>query len=324
MKSITTMTNLFYSLSNQPTTTTMTALAQQLINDSIRTVANLRGGKWWWLEGTTDVLTVANQRGYQIPNKYRKLMDVYVTVGQTVYMPEAVFDPNKWKLILAYQLGSSDVPYFYYREGNKILFAPIPATAGNTITIRGRIGQRDLVLADFSTGSVTTATLGSTAIVGTGTAWTKSMVGEFIRITETQAANGGDGQWYEIGSWTDATHMDLVKNYEGTSIAAGTASYTIGDMSLIPQAYDVAPVYRAVAQYWDTQGDTNRSARYWRLYDGGVEAGLSTSYGGLIGQMLENEGEKVEGAYIPPFASTANLVNTGAWWSPWQGDGSGF
>ena len=39
------------------------------------------------------------------------------------------------------------------------------------------------------------------------------------------------------------------------------------------------------------------------MYDGGMEAGYSKEYGGIISQMLENEGETEEGAYIPPVGS---------------------
>lgn len=322
MKSYTTLRNLFGSLTNNSQTGNLT-LGDQLINDSIRTIYNLRNGNWWFLETTKTVSTVASQAGYQVPNGLRKLMDVYVQVGNTIYMPEAVFDPNKWKLILAYRMGESDIPLFYYRDGNKVHFAPTPASNGNTITMRGRRQTADLNQADITSSTVAAITSGATAVTLSAGA-TASWVGRYIRITETNAANGGDGQWYEIGSYTDATTIGLLKPYEGTTITAGTAACTVGQMSFIPQAYDVAPVYRAVALYWQQQNDLKRSETYWRMYDGGVEAGYTKIYGGLIGQMLENESETVEGAYISPFGTQANLVNTGAWWSPWQSDASGF
>lgn len=324
MKSYTTLLNLYQSLTNNIQTDNQT-FGAQMLNDSIRTIYNLRTGKWWFLEAERTVLTVANQEGYQVPNIFRKVMDLRVAVGNVVYIPEAVFDPDHWKLVIAARMGYSDVPLFWYRQGQQVLIRPIPATTGNSIVFRGRVQPPDLAIADYVTGTVTTATVGLQAIVGTGTVWTKDMIGRSIRITQTTATNGGDGEWYEIGGWTDATHISLLKPYEGTSIVAGTAAYNIGQMSLIPQAYDVAPVYRAVALYWANNGDIARTNQYWRMYDGGVEAGLSQEYGGLIGQMIENESDKTkEGAYIPPFGSEAWLVNTGAFWSPWQSDASGF
>ena len=53
-----------------------------------------------------------------------------------------------------------------------------------------------------------------------------------------------------------------------------------------------------------------------------MEYGESKVYGGLIGEMLENEGETEEGAYIPPFASTSNLPQA-PYYLPYQ-NASGF
>lgn len=323
MKSYTALRNL-YSKFTQNTTPNNLTDGDGYINDSIRTLYNLRGGKWWFLEGTQTISTQASIQSYQVPNKFRKLMDIYVQVGNTIYMPEAVYDPNRWKLILAYRLGESDIPLFWYRDGNKVYFAPTPASNTSFIHFRGRLQPGDLSFADYTTGTITTATVDDETIVGSGTSWTTGMAGRWIKITPTAAANGGDGEWYQIASVTNSTTLELVKKYEGTSIAAGSAAYTMGDMSLIPEAYDTAPVYRAAAQYWEANGEIARAQQYWKLYDGGYEAGLTKVYGGLIGQMLENEAETREGVYIPPFGTEANLVNTGAWWSPWQSNASGF
>lgn len=57
-------------------------------------------------------------------------------------------------------------------------------------------------------------------------------------------------------------------------------------------------------------------------YDGGNEAGLNKEYGGLISQMLANEGETEEGSYVPPFASTSNLPQA-PYYLPYQ-NASGF
>jgi hypothetical protein len=322
MRSYTALRNL-YGVFTQSTSTANLATADGLINDSIRAIATLRKGNWWWLETTKDVSTVASQRAYQIPNSLRKLIDLYVTVGSTIYMPDAIHDSDRWKLILASQLGESDAPRFYYREGSRVLFAPVPASSSNTITFRGRLNLRDLSIGDYTTGGILTATNASTAIVGTGTSWTSAMAGRFIRITESDTANKGDGFWYEIASVGSATTLTLTKPYEGTSISAGNAAYTIGQMSPIPESYDIAPVYRAAALYWDSKGEDKRAQKYWNLYDGGYESGRlspDSEPGGLIGQMLQEAAEKVEGPVILPFASQSNIINPNY---P-QPDASGF
>lgn len=329
MKTYTNLRNTTAKYCNVSTSdTTAMATIDSNLNDSIRTICNLQGGKLRFLEATKDMYTVADQETYQIPNGFRKLIDMYIYSGDgssssdTIYSPEMVYDPTKWKLILQYRLGTQDVPYFTYVENTTYKIQPIPSSTGNLIRLRGRLQTRDLSIADYTTGTITSIANGGTAVVGSGTTWTADMVGRYIQITETTAANGGDGFWYQIGSYTSATSIGLLKPYEGTSISAGTAAYTIGQCSVIPEAYDIGIVYRATALWWDNQNDLNRAKTYWTKYDGGNEAGYIDTYGGLIGQMLANEGETEEGAYLPPFARTSNLPQA-PYYLPYQ-DASGF
>lgn len=295
-------------------TTTMSVI-DTYMNDSIKTICNLQGGKLRFLEDTEDITTVANQEGYQIPNKFRKLIDLQVYSGSdtdpassdTIYAPEMVFDPTKWKFIQQNKLGVQDIPYFAYVENQKFYLQPVPASTGNVIRLRGRLNTVDLTIADYTTGTIVSIANGGTAVVGSSTTWTADMVGRYINIPQTTAANGGDGFWYQIGSYTSATSIGLLKPYDGTSISAGSATYTIGQVPVVPEAYQPAIIYRSTALYWQNQNDLNRAKTYWMQYDGGNEAGLSKEYGGLISQMLANEGETEESSYIPPFGSTSNL-----------------
>lgn len=307
---------------NTSDTTAMTKIDTN-VNDSIRTICNLQGGKLRFLESTKNMTTVAAQETYQIPNGFRKLIDMYIYSGSgsstdTIYSPEMVFDPTKWKKILQYRLGSGDVPYFTYVQNTTYKIQPIPDTTGNLIVLRGRLQTRDLTIADYTTGTITSVSNDGTAVVGSSTVWTADMVGRYIQITETTAAGGGDGFWYQISAVADSTHLTLTKPYEGTTIAAGTAAYTIGQCSVIPEAYDIAAVYRATALYWQNQNDLVRAKTYWMLYDGGKEAGYVNDYGGIILEMLENEGETEEGAYIPPFGSESSSIQFAPYYFPFQ------
>lgn len=400
MKTFTTLRNTTAKYCNVSTSdTAKMALIDANINDSIRTMCNLQGGKLRFLEATKDMYTVADQQSYQIPNGFRKLIDIMIFSDagtdpdsrSTIYSPEMIFDPTKWKLVQQYRLGTADTPYFTYVENQKFYITPTPATDGHLMRLRGRLQTRDLTIADYTTGSVVSVPLtaaftailadgavsgtltgawalptgtyqikfsngeyraatftnsstavtwetaitsaatasitvnasnGGSIVTGATTVWTLDMVGRYIKITNTTAANGGDGFWYEIGGFIDSTHISLLKPYEGTAIAAGTAAYTIGQCSVIPEAYDIGIVYRATALYWDNQKDLDRAKSYWLKYDGGNEAGYSDVYGGLIGQMLANEGETEEGSYIPPFASTTNVPQA-PYYFPFQ-DASGF
>lgn len=323
MKSLTTSVALLNSMTKVPSTdTTTTTLLKQLWNDSVRTVCSIRSGKWWFLQTVTTIATVASQQGYSIPAGVRKIVDIYVSVGSTVYTPQPVYSPEAWNRILSAQLGESDVPQFYFVQDNKILIAPTPSSTAGTITVRGRRGVNDLTVADLTTSTVTTATNGSTALV-INAGGLVSMAGKYIRITNTGVANTGDGQWYEIASAT-ATTITLVAPYEGTSIVAGTAACVIAQMTPIPDAYDMAPIYRTLALFY--QVNAPESPRiyqtYWKLYDGGQEAGLSTLVGGLVGQMLESEGESIEGAYVAPILN-GDQSSYAPYYEPYQ-DATGF
>lgn len=306
MNSYSSLLSRYQEFTNDTQTANQT-LGAVYFNDSIRAIASIRGGKWWFLETTKTVATVASQQAYQIPNPIRKIMDLYVTVGTTVYMPTPIEDPGMWKEVLASNLGTSDVPLFYYRQGNQVLLAPTPASSSNTITIRGRLKLRDLSIADYSTGSIVSVANGGTAVVGTGTTWTTSMAGRFIRITESDTDLKGDGFWYEIASVGSTTTLTLTKPYQGTAVAAATAAYVIGQMSVLPEEYDLAPCYRSAALYYQKEGEPEIANQFWRMYDGGKEAGLLSEndpYGGIIGRMMEEAGEKVEGAYLPPLGNS--------------------
>lgn len=302
-------------------TANQTFLAEK-INDSIFTICNLQGGKLRFLESTKEMSTVANLETYQIPNGFRKLIDMYIYSGSgsstdTIYAPVMVFDPIIWKRILQTRLGSSDVPYFTYVERTTFKIQPIPDSTGQLIVLRGRLQIRNLTIADVTNITVTSIASGGTAMVVSG-GMTADMVGRYIQITETTAANGGDGFWYEIGAYTSATQVTLTKPYEGTSISAGTAASIIGQCSVIPEAYQPAILFRTEALYWEQQNDITRAKVCWLKYDGGVEAGYSQEYGGLIGEMLANEGETEEGAYIPPFGSQSNIVSSAPYYYSWQ------
>lgn len=276
----------------------------QFWNDSRRTVANMNGGKWSWLEIEEEVDTVASQDYVEIPNKIRKVMSVRQQNGanptDVIYRPRMIFDSGAWDSILARLLGESDVPFFCYQRGQRLYIQPIPDTAGNRVIMRGRLKIRDINIADYSTGTVTAIANGATTVTGSGTTWTTSMAGRYIRITETDAAGGGDGYWYEIASVTNSTTIVLKKPYEGTTIAAGSAAYTIGLITYEPEAYQMAPIYRATAQWWDSKENMQLSDRYWSLYDGGFEVGKADAPGGMIGQMLQEDGESMEGPYMSP------------------------
>lgn len=307
------------------TDTTNSALLIQFWNDSRRTIAGIGGGKWWWLEVDESVLTVADQEYVEVPNHIGRVMSVRQQNGSAstdvIYIPRMIFDSVAWDRILAMLLGSSDVPFFCYQRNNRVYIQPVPSTSGYYVWLRGRRKITDINIADTTNITVTTATTASTSVTISGSGLA-SMVGQYIRITQTSAANGGDGYWYEISAVPNATTLTLKKPYQGTSIVGGTAACTIGFITYEPEQYQMAPIYRALAQYWDFKENMTLSERYWRLYDGGMEIGKSDTPQGLIGQMLAEAGESMEGPYMSPLPRDG-MSDYPPYWLPYQ-DASGF
>lgn len=323
--------SLLQQMSKVPSTDTInTALLMQLWNDSRRTLAGINGGKWPWLEVDKQALTVADQEYVEIPNNIRRVITVRqqngLTVGSVIYRLRMVFDQNRWDSILAMLLGTSNVPLFAYQRNERLYIQPIPSDDGNVVYMRGRVKITDLSIDDYSTGTITTLAVGTTTVTGTGTTWTAGMVGQYLRITSTDAANQGDMAWYEITSVTSNTVLELTKPYQGTSIAVGTAAFVIGQITYEPETYHMAPIYRALWQFFLINNPTHpeRWKSYAGLYDGGMEAGLSKEYGGLVSQMLEEANESMEGAYMSPLPRDG-MDRTANWpyWFPWD-LGTGF
>ena len=98
------------------------------------------------------------------------------------------------------------------------------------------------------------------------------MNGRWIQIADSNSTNTGDGLWYQILSVTNTTTLTLVGVYNGPSIVAGSSSYVIGQTSLVPETYQMLPVYRAVEMYYTTiNPDKDRAGQFKLKYSEGLK-----------------------------------------------------
>lgn len=254
MKSYTTLRNLFGSFT-QNTSSTNLAYGDQLINDEMR---RLLGKVPWLLEASWTDTTVALKQNYKLPPDYRKLINATVTVGSFSYTPQEAPNRDFWDKLNLNTVISSNIPQWRYNYANQMFFWPAPSANGTTgnITMNYQKRVKDLSIADYTTGTVT-ATNGSTAVTGSGDAWTSVMNGRWIQIAESV---GGDAEWYEI--LTAASHAIVLKQaYQGTNVSS--VAYTMGEMPLLPEDYQDIPVYFAASVYWQTRDE----ARYQSFLD---------------------------------------------------------
>lgn len=257
-----------YGVATKNTATTNLTNGDEWMNDSYKRICGYQD--WPFLAKTATIATVASTQAYNLPYDTGQVRSVYVTVGSYRYVTREVSSRDEWDRLNQVVVTSNIATHHFVYNGQLNLF-PVPASA-NTITVNSKRLVKDLSIADYTTGSVVSITSGATAIVGTGTTWTAAMAGRYIRITDSDTANKGDGYWYEISSSGSATTITLSRSYGGTTISAGTAAYTIGQMSVLPEFYEQLPVYEAASIYWGLNPDKGGRAKY---YDTKFKEGLA-------------------------------------------------
>ncbi len=239
---------------------TNTARGLQLYNQQARFYAT----KYWFSEVAQNFPggTVAGTSTYAEPYNMKDVIDFYIVAGSLRYTlteaPNAIFFDQ-----LQFAQYSSDIPQYYWRFNGVTNVFPTPASNGNQITWRYKKRLTDLSQADYTTGTVSITTLTS-VITGAGSAWRRNMAGSWIQFTpnETSDTTSGDGNWYQIYSVDSTTQITLVNQYQGPTIAGG--AYTIGEMSIIPEDYQVTPLYSALRIYYNSiVPDPNQ----YKMYD---------------------------------------------------------
>jgi len=258
--------NLFGSLCNNSGATTL-ALADTLINIATKTVISAKDWDFLWRQYTKT--TVAGESTIKLPAYTQKPAGIYVTVGSYRYTPTEVTNREDWDRLKVTTISSDIVTHYFVYDG-AIELCPTPSTTGNVVTFNAKRLQKDLTRADTA-GTAVITTIATSGVVTTITQsdadWSAGMIGTYIRIDETNAAKGGDGVWYEIATVPTASTLTLVKTYGGTAIATATADYTIGEVSLIPEAHQALPVYVALKQYYaSVDPDVKKSELYAKMY----------------------------------------------------------
>lgn len=243
--------NLAGSLTNNTSTTNLT-LMDTLINQSIRKITSSH--EWPFLEKTATLKTISGQNYVDLPQDVDKLYTFYININNRLHQATELTSKDDFDALgITYQCS---YPLYYYVFDRRIYLWPIPSTSDYDIVITYKQRVTDLDTDDYDTGtiSITTAT---TSVVGSGTTFTADMVGRYLKTT--------DRIWYKISGFIDTTHLTIDRNYIGSTITG--ASYVIGQVPVLPEDFQMLPVYEAVMNYWAMQGEIGRSQIYKALYD---------------------------------------------------------
>jgi len=236
----------------------LTFLKQQ-INIGNRILYNDVGSVF--LEKTKTYTTSISSNSYDLPADCARPKSLYRIVSNTRYTAERIFDEDRWQRIqLDNNTNTSDYLQFMFARRSTFEIWPLASTAAATLYLTYETIIKDLSADDYTTGTITTLANAGTAITASGTTFTAAMAGRFIKIDS-------DGQWYEIESVTDTTHLVLVKPYEGTAISAGSEAFTLGEMSRLPGATHHIPAYFAAWQYFlGFRRNKDLASVYERMY----------------------------------------------------------
>lgn len=263
--------NLYGDLTNNSTSSNLT-LGDKLITMKLGEIYGMRD--WYFMYKTATANTVGSTQFYDLPYDVGQLLYVTITVSTTTYSPKRAPSRRFWDELNVSTSVTSNTPEWYFVFNDQVGFYPKPSSATtNGITFSFKKFQKELTVADYTTGTILTTVVGDETIVGGSTSWTDKMAADrWIRITDSDSDNTGDGIWYEIASITDSTNLEMKKGYQGIAITTGTANYTIGQASLLPRGFHQLPVYGAAEIYYTSiKPNATMAQLYKGLYQDGIK-----------------------------------------------------
>ena len=257
------------------------------------------------LETTSDITTVASTSQYSLPQDLDVLLGAIILNGTTVHaQPEILENAEFYNSLLKQNAGASNITEYIYPQGQDFFTWPTFSAVSWTIRLRYRKNVVDMSLADYTTGTISAATNASATVTGSSTAWTgrKPVRNQWIKLTP-DADGDGDARWYKVNAIGSDTSITLESPYLGSTFTGQSLSYILAEFPNTPEGFQNMLVYRPLALYYDHVENTTLSGRYWRLYDGGYEAGLSKKMGGLMKKFLNKVQNVNDGIYTPPLGT---------------------
>ena len=203
--------------------------------------------------------TVASTQYYDYPPGIISLDNISITVGSFTYTLSPIYDQALWNQLNAMQIQPSAIPQFYFPRKDDYGTWPIPQASTYTINYYTFDRDRNLSVADYTTGTALCTT--SDGIVeGTGVAWSSAMVGRWFTITDTTVP--GQGYWYRIASVTDGDTLELDRNWN-TATMGSAATYRIGESPEIPEEAHILLASGTAADFYAGLRNDIAKATWW-------------------------------------------------------------
>lgn len=216
---------------------------------------------------TYSVNTASNTQIYPFPPGLVTIEGGYITVGSVNYPLTPINSRYNIEQLNAISIQASALPQFYFVEQDSFQIWPIPqAVYSGKIYYHFR--DRNLSINDYSAGTVS-LTLNSNIITGSGTTFTPAMVGRWFTITDPTVY--GQGYWYRVTGYTDATHVTMGA-LDGTAVkwantTVSGATYRIGETPELPEEMHVCLAWGTASDYYASmRKDMDAGSYYSNLF----------------------------------------------------------
>lgn len=228
--------------------------------------------------------TVASQQYYHYPPSVKGIKNLVITIGSVDYTLTPIHSNEKWSKLNSLSIQAGAIPVNYFKRQRDFGFFPIPQDA-YTATITYSLRGGGLVREDYTTGTVTVTENDETVEGAGGMAWSTTsnlQADDWFSLTDSNGEPRGD--YYRIGSVTDADTLELESVFEDSTEAGAT--YKIGQCSELPDDMMEIPAQLALRDYflsvrqspskaasWGNlawTGDTEQTSRNEKLVKGGL------------------------------------------------------
>ena len=199
---------------------------------------------WRAATTVTSTYSIETPQYYAYPPGIISLDNIAVQIGNFKYTLSPIYDQATWNQLNAMQIQPTAIPQFYFPRKDDFGIWPVP-TSAYTINYNTFDRDRNLSVADYTAGTAL-CTNSSTSVVGTSTTWTAGMVGRWFTITDTTVP--GQGYWYRVAGFTDATHITLDRPWAAATIA--TSTYRIGESPELPEEAHILLANGTAADYY--------------------------------------------------------------------------
>lgn len=270
---------------------------KQDLNQGLRLFKN--AARRYWTRKQITANLVVGQQDYELPADFVRITEVTITSNGIVYPLVEVPSEHTWNELNVIPAVTIYIPTKFFVKGfNTVSIWPAPAS--NTlgaITISYEPRLPDFSLPDLiGTANVSN---GSQTIVDNGTDFTPNLVNAWFSVTD-----GSGGNWYQIDSVTDTSHLKLANYYQDQTNSS--AAYIIGACPDIPEDYHMALLYYAAYQFFLKRKDNATAGSYLGMFNELRDEYMETYSNKTTGVVFTKQAAEVYSVFgIPPFNLTS-------------------